>query len=1177
MKAVKEKQKVETPVWLFIGIAIVIIYLALALTLAVKGPSVGLSGPGLIIAELSLLSVFLVLLLFVKLIEGAVLWTASLKAIRWFRRYDENKESQSRVGRAGIATDEISKRMQSLRDALRDRYGMRWRYKARWLLVNGDHSLVERLVPGLPATGWHLVDDALLLSGSQSDGQPDINWLNGLRKLRGRRAIDAIVEVTNTQDLIDNPFDAETVGQRLTRHARVLRWAAPTYLVNLTECEGSVFKHDESVGHVWTSVPADKEYIESTLARLAGDLSDLGVARLSLDPYDGVVAELAQRLEELRAALSDLAVRVGSPQIWRTAIHGLLFAAIPYARESEGGEQRKQAWTESSRAALFNHAVWKDIAAHSRKLYGRRVGFSWSTTAAWAATAIVAVWLLGSMISFASNRSAMQEAASALIEASSTQDPTHSLLALDALDKQLDTLETHRAEGAPWHLRFGLNHDAALYDALWPAYEKAASRVLIAPIQAKLEERLRQLASLSDAEIASGGNAQVQAAYDTLKTYLMLAHPEHADASFLSAHMLATNAPARPSNASVTPGTWEDTRQHAIAFYASHLKRDSAAAITPDVALVAAARQTIIGVRGIQNSTDAIYQQIIDETKPKYPPVTLATLLGDHPSRGLFNTTATVPGVFTRAAWDERIPKAIDEASEQRTVTGDWVLSDAKLDNTAPSTLKAELRQRYFNDYTRAWALFLNSIRWQSASSLSGTVDQLTLLGDPQRSPLVALMNAIVYQASAGASTQSLSDNLIAKAQQWAGKDEKDPSKQAQPQLAPLAVAFGPILRLTGADLTAPAPANAKSPTQSAALGELSLPRYLERVTAMRLKTQQMMASADPDAMSRAAAQAVLQGKTSDIADSRDYASRLAASLGEQWSGFGRLFEAPLEQTWQVVVQPASSSLNEIWRTSILADWNRAFGGRYPFADSDNDASLPDMARFMRMDNGVIAQFVATELAGVVKRQGDQWVAAQGSDQGTLTLDPAFLAALNKLTRVSTALFPSGDARVRFELRGAPTPGITDMKLVSSGQQLHYFNQMEQWVPFEWPGQALDNDAQLQWETEEGGLRSTMYAQGRFALIRLMERAKVSQQDNARYVLSWTPDQGVGPALSVQLRAESGAGPLDVLALRHFTLPTHIFMTKSVAERGSGPNPPPLPPGAFSAAQKVGVPLPGGR
>ncbi|MEX3707264.1 hypothetical protein AB3X92_42390, partial [Paraburkholderia sp. BR14317] len=96
--------------------------------------------------------------------------------------------------------------------------------------------------------------------------------------------------------------------------------------------------------------------------------------------------------------------------------------------------------------------------------------------------------------------------------------------------------------------------------------------------------------------------------------------------------------------------------------------------------------------------------------------------------------------------------------------------------------------------------------------------------------------------------------------------------------------------------------------------GDLSLARYLERVTAMRLKLEQMVNSPDTEAMSRAAAQAVLQAKTSDIADSRDYASRVAASLGQQWAGFGQLFQAPLDQTWQAVVQPAAASLNDIWR-----------------------------------------------------------------------------------------------------------------------------------------------------------------------------------------------------------------------------------------------------------------------
>jgi Rhs element Vgr protein len=354
-----------------------------------------------------------------------------------------------------------------------------------------------------------------------------------------------------------------------------------------------------------------------------------------------------------------------------------------------------------------------------------------------------------------------------------------------------------------------------------------------------------------------------------------------------------------------------------------------------------------------------------------------------------------------------------------------------------------------------------------------------------------------------------------------------------------------------------------------AATGDISLARFLERVTAMRLKLQQITMSSDPDAMSRAAAQAVLQGKTSDIADSRDYASRMSASLGEQWAGFGDLFEQPLDQTWQVVLQPAASSLNETWRTAIVADWDKRFGGRYPFSDSDNDASLPEMARFMRPDNGVITQFVTSQLGGIVERQGDQWVPVQGANSSALTVDPEFLTALNKLVRVSTVLFPSGDAHVRYELRGVPTPGITDMKFVLSGRELHYFNQKQEWVPFVWPGDALENITRVEWQTQQGGLRSGLDMQGRFGLIRLLERAEVTPQDNARTLLSWTPDQSVGLPLRVQLRSEAGAGPLDVLALRHFSLPQRIFVTTSAKalEQQTSASPPSLPSATIAATQ----------
>jgi type VI secretion system protein ImpL len=941
-----------------------------------------------------------------------------------------------------IGAQKQDTRSLSLREQLRFLHGWRWRYRERWVLVAGDASVVTRLVPGLVDAGYLITGGTILLYAKQTRDTLETEWLEQIRRLRRRRPVDAIVAVTGNRSSVKAPFDTDELAHRLARHARALRWAAPAYLLNVTDFDEESAGPYEAIGFTWSKARVSADEIDTSLQDLVDNLADAGVVRLTKDARDRYPAALSQHISNLHSALSGLVLQTAQSRFWRHAVHGLLFAPLMTERKrmpsapADANNEPHVSHVESHDEPQ-HRAIWQTIAAHSRTIHGRRVGFSLSTTAAWITTGLIACWIGGTMLSGLVNRATMRNAADTVAQLSTLRDRTQALQTLNEFDRQLDTLEIHQRDGAPWTARFGLNRDRALLDALWPSYANAASRILVAPIREQLEARLHQLASLSDAEIASGGDAQMQAAYDTLKAYLMLARPERAVAAFLAPQLIATAEPARPANSPLSPGTWEDLRQHTIAFFADHVvhhaeSNASNLAIVPDGNLIASARQTVISVRGIQNSTDTLYQHILDDAKAKYPPLSLATLLGGTTSRGLFNTTATVPGVFTRAAWEERIAKAIDEASEHQNVAGDWVLSDVKALSAAPSTLKAKLRQRYFDDYARVWALFLNSLRWQSAPTLAATADQLTLLGDPQRSPLIALMNAVVYQAGAGANTQSLADNLISKAQQLVGEGQKDPSKQPQPQRAPLAEAFSPLLRLTGSDLSSATSSKGQA-VQLTAMADLSLARYLERVSAMRLKLEQIASNADSEAMARLAAQSVLQGKSSDIAESRDYASRVAASLGQQWSGFGELFRSPFDQVWQVVVQPAASSLNEIWRTAIVADWNRTFGGRYPFADSDNDASLPEMARFMRAENGVIMRFVTTQLAGVVERQGDRWVAAQGANQGALTVDPQFLAGLNKLARICTVLFPSGDARVRYELQAVPTPGVTDMKLVVSG------------------------------------------------------------------------------------------------------------------------------------------------
>ena len=1055
--------------------------------------------------------------------------------------------------------DILKQRVTTLKEHLQEHHGWRWRYRDRWLLLCGHAATIDQLAPTLRSTGWAITPQAVLLyggkSGSVDDAAdiPDIGWLRQIARIRRRRPVDAVVAVIRTGDDGHVTVDSDILAHQLHLQSRALGWAAPSYVLNATELVSTQPESAEVIGHTWSGRNSDRPLIDTALDALGTRLADGGVKQLTQQIEQPVLAQLSQRLNAQRGALGDLITRLGKSRARLSVVHGVLFAPLFKVRQVAADSDAEVKALRVLSSPAWQQINWQAISNHSRNLRGRRIGFSLSAFTAWSVTALLGAWVVGSLISGTANRATIANAEEVVTRLQGTQKPIAAALDLDALQKQIDTLEIRQQEGAPWTSRFGLNHDKQLLNVLWPHYQTASQRILTTPLQRQLEANLQQRNGMSDQELANGGEVQVKAAYADLKTYLMLAEPKHTDTAFLIPQWLASGQPAMPTQSQMSHGGWRDLSQRLITFHVHHLADHGNWATSPDPRLVDAARQSLTAVIGLQNSTDVVYQSILDDIASKYPEVSLQTLLGSTSSRGLFNTNATIPGVYTRAAWDERISKAIDDADKQRNVGRDWVLSDATTTTESPvfgSALKEALRQRYFADYTRAWETFLNGIQWQNDSTLSGTIDQLTLLADAQRSPLLALFKAISYQAGAGASVMSLSDNLVNKAQQLVKGKDPDPSKISAADLtsadqAPLADAFGPLLRLSDSG----AGANAAN-TQST---DMSLARYLERVTAVRLKLQQIMMSSDPDAMSRTTAQAILQGKTSDIADSRDYANRVGASLGKQWSGFGdAVFERPLEQTWGVVLRPAAANLNETWRSAIVAAWNSSFSGRYPFVDSDNDASLPELARFLRSDGGLIPQFVAAQLAGMLERQGDQWVPTQGAGGNMLTLDPSFIEGINHLTRISNRLFAQGDAKVRFELKPVGTGGVTDMRLKTGIQHLHYFNQREEWHPMLWPGEALTGESRLEWRSEQSGLRAELGADGRFGLIRLLSKAQVTQLDSAQYQLIWQVDGDTGVPLRMLLRSEAGAGPLDVLTLRNFTLPQQVFATARSSTKTKG-------------------------
>lgn len=609
---------------------------------------------------------------------------------------------------------------------------------------------------------------------------------------------------------------------------------------------------------------------------------------------------------------------------------------------------------------------------------------------------------------------------------------------------------------------------------------------------------------------------------------------------------------------------------------------------------------------GVKNSDDTIYQGILDSVGHKYPDQTLASLTAGTDTRGLLRTSASVPGAFTRQAWDGTIEAAIDASAKRNGVTADWVLGTGGANRNAsamtPDALRTALRARYFAEYTEHWQTFMNGIVCEPARTLPAAIAQLKLIADSRQSPVIALMKSVEYQGGAGAVRTSLSDTLVTKAQSMlAGKDDAPQAASPDPA-GPLGASFGPVLRLVASGNAAAA----------SAASDLSLQRFTERITMLRLKLQQIADSPDADSEARQVARALFQGRSSELADTLAYAQLVAASLGEQWTGMGQaLFVQPIAQATQAVLEPAQASLNDAWRQTIVATWNRSFAGRYPFANTANDASLPELARFLRPQGGLVGSFLATQLAGVLTLQGDQWVPASsgsGASSAARTIDPAFLNAINMLQRIAAHLLAQGEPRYAFDLKPVPTSGVTDTRLSVDGQTLHYYNQQETWQTLTWPSNEPQKaGTRLEWQTERSGTNVNLEFGGRWALVRLLERAHVSPVDTATYQITWqalppappsrsataqTDDHDAltaqGPLTSAPsslaypltylMRTDVGKGPLELLSLRGFALPSRIFVPRASTPRagGSASQPPPLPPGALAAARHASVPVPGG-
>lgn len=1017
-----------------------------------------------------------------------------------------------------------------LKQTLKLRYGTSWKKKIQILMVIGSPEHAEQLIPGLVTEQWLESDGTLLIWGGNITANPDEHLSQSLRQLRRSRPLDGMIWVTDQYQHRVTPEASaysrpvsgqmlETLTRHLTQCYQSLGWRVPVYVWSLHQTVWDNAREQVSAPGCFLSPACTQDDLHVSLNQLVQAITEQGTHQLIHNPRHDFLLTLAHFLrqggsEKISASLA----------VFFNPYRPLPLAGVLFSLPATAGKRTDiHHWSKDSR--------WDNLLAAVRQLppglHPIRLGLPWHRAGQGVLATLMMSAGAGMLISYASNRHLVQESAQHLTRVKEADAPlADRLQAWYDLQETLSRLEHREMHGVPFYARLGLSQNNEVLQALWPAYTQHVMPWLRDAVAQQMQKNLNQLVKLppnspSRADAAKG-------AYSSLKVYLMMGKPENMEAAFFHETVMAdwTSQPGVPK------GLWQAKGSELLAFYARNVGNHPDWVAKPNDELIRQSRTVLVREIGHRNGESSLYQKLLQQVANHYADMTLSDMTGETDAELLFTAEAHVPGMFTRKAWEESVAPAIEQLVTERRVEIDWVLSDGRKaagDEVSSDMLEVRLTERYFADFSGAWLNFLNGLHWRRAETLSDTIDQLTLMADVRQSPLIALMNTLAYQGKTGRHNEALSESFTESAKLIFNKEKQPVISQKVGFSGPLEPTFGPLLELL-------------EPKAGAQDGQhLSLYSFLTRVTRVRLKLQQVTNSADPQAMAQTMAQTIFQGKAVDLSDTRDYGSLVAASLGQEWNGFGQtVFVLPMDQAWQQLLAPTAESLNAQWKRAIVDDWNLAFGGRYPFKAGGSEVSLPLLAQYLRADSGRITRFLESRLNGVLRREGNHWVPDSINAQG-LNFNPEFLAALNTLNALSDVVFTNGEARLAFEVRPGTAGEVMQTNLVIDNQKLIYMNQRPDWKKFVWPADTTAQGATLSWSGTRS--RTRIYAEqpGTWGLIRLLEKAQVTPWpgSGSSYQVNWqTPD---GVMLTYTLRTEAGEGPLVLLKLRNFTLPDKIF------------------------------------
>lgn len=646
---------------------------------------------------------------------------------------------------------------------------------------------------------------------------------------------------------------------------------------------------------------------------------------------------------------------------------------------------------------------------------------------------------------------------------------------------------------------------------------------------------------------AEASAARLENGYNALKAYLMLNEQERMEAGHLSDQIPKYWRPWLEANRGrASADEVNRLAERTVAFYVSQIKEQDLPLIEKNAEVVGSSREVLRGAFRQLSAVERVYNELKARANTQFAPMTVGRIL-DSRDLDLVAGSFSLPGAFTREAWDKYFRAAIVDASKGSIKGDDWVLATSSMENLSKDGDFERNRQAlevlYKAEYATEWKKFLQGVAVVDFGSIENAARSLGKLSDQRNSALKQILSKAAYETSwdnpsqLSKSIESAKNSVIERTEKLVLGKNTVTTASADKQLGEVGGKFSPIAILTTAGDG----------------GRMPLSAYLDILAKLQVKLAQIAANPEPGLPARQLMQATLSAGGSEFAEALTIIDgALLGGLPEESREIVRpLLVRPLIQAYATLIPLVEQDINRLWQAEVMNTW-RGLAGKYPFADSSNEASMAEIAKFLKPGEGVLPRFVEKNLSGLVTRRGNQLIPRTWANLG-VAFTPAFLSGVAGLTAAGDTVLQEGEG-AKFELQPIPTPGLSEILIEVDGQSLRYRNGPQSWSGFSWPnvsGSGVEG-ARIQVVSFAGVSTSVANFTGRLGLMRLLSQAQVDERNGGTAVLEWrlkpasgepekaVPPDGAAETIRFNFRTVSGANPLSLSGFRRQALPEKI-------------------------------------